>query len=166
MSERTISVGDVVGITYTLTDADSGEELDRISASEPFAYLHGTGSVVRGLEAGLTGLSVGSAFDLTLEPVDAYGERKGPGPQVVKRSEFRRDAPIRAGMRFTMKSSAGVEVALWVTKVAGSRVYVDSEHPLVGRRVRYAGQVALVRDASEVERQHGHAHGPHGHDHH
>ena len=162
MSDKTIEDGVIVGITYVLTDADTGEALEKTPETEPFAYLHGAGSAMPGLETGLAGKSEGDAFDLTLEAADGYGERTGPGPQMVKRSQFRRDIPIREGMRFKAPNSAGEDVNLWVTKVAGSRIYIDSEHPLVGRRLHFVGTVALVRDATEVEVQHGHAHGLHG----
>jgi FKBP-type peptidyl-prolyl cis-trans isomerase SlyD len=163
--ERAIGDGDVVVIRYTLTEADSGEVLDRSGDATPFAYLHGHGNIVPGLEAALAGRSVGHAFDLTLEPADAYGERKGPGPQPVPRREFRKDVHLAPGMRFKAKGSSGEEVPLWVIKVAGSRVYVDREHPLVGKRLRFVGEVLSVRDSDEHERAHGHAHGPDGHAH-
>lgn len=165
MSERMIEDGAVVGITYILTDAETGKVLDRNAGAEPYAFLHGTGHVLKGLETGLTGLTEGSDFDLTLEPIDGYGERKGPGPQSVKRSEFRRDVQMREGMRFKAKNSDGDEVPLWVTKVAGSRIYVDTEHPLVGKRLRFVGNVAMVREATDSEREHGHAHGMTGEGH-
>lgn len=166
MSERTITDGDVVGISYVLTDADSGETLDQNAGGVPFAYLHGSGTIVKGLEAELAGKSEGYAFDVTLAPADAYGERKGPGPQAVKRSQFRRDIPLREGMRFKVENSNGEEVPLWITKVAGSRVYVDSEHPMVGRSLRFVGEVHVIRAATEEEVAHGHAHGIEGHAHH
>ena len=166
MSERTIQDGDIVAITYELTDAETGKVLDRNAGGEPFAFLHGKGQVLKGLEAGLTGQPEGHPFDLTLQPADAYGERKGPGPQAVKRSEFRRDIAIREGMRFKAENSKGEEVPLWITKVAGSRVYVDSEHPLTGKTLRFVGEVVLVRDATEEELAHGHAHGLTGEGHH
>ena len=166
MSDRIIEDGVVVGITYILTDAETGKVLDRNAGGEPFAFLHGTGSVLKGLEVGLAGMTEGDSFDLTLAPVDAYGERKGPGPQAVKRSEFRRDIPIREGMRFKAENSNGEEVALWITKVAGSRIYVDNEHPLTGKTLRFTGEVVMVREATESETEHGHSHGLTGEGHH
>ncbi len=163
MSDRTIEDGAIVGITYTLTDVDNGKVLDRNAGGEPFAFLSGQGQVLKGLEAGLNGMAVGTEFDLTLEPADAYGERTGPGPQAVKRREFRKDVHMREGMRFKHNNSKGEEVILWVTKIAGSRIYVDTEHPLTGKTLRFTGKVELVRDATEEELAHGHAHGVHGH---
>lgn len=153
----------VVTLTYVLTDADTGEELDRTTADRAFGYLHGHQNIVKGLEAALAGKAVGHAFDVTLEAADAYGERTGPGPQAVKRSQFRRDARLEKGMRFKAKGSDGKEVILFVTDVRGSRVYVDSEHPMVGRRLRFVGTVDAIRDAEPVEIEHGHAHIGHHH---
>lgn len=155
MSDRTIEDGVIVGISYILTDCETGKILDRNAGGEPFAYLSGKGQVLKGLEAGLSGMTVGTEFDLTLDPCDAYGERKGPGPQAVKRREFRKDIRMREGMRFKHNNSKGEEVVLWVTNIAGSRVYVDTEHPLTGKTLRFTGKVEMIRDASEDEVAHG-----------
>jgi FKBP-type peptidyl-prolyl cis-trans isomerase SlyD len=163
MSDRIVEDGAIVGITYLLTDVETGKVLDQNAGGEPFAFLSGKGQILKGLAAGLEGMAEGSEFDLTLEPADGYGERKGPGPQAVKRREFRRDVHMTEGMRFKHNNSKGVEVVLWVTKIAGSRIYVDTEHPLTGKTRRFTGKVALVRDATEEEIAHGHAHGVHGH---
>jgi FKBP-type peptidyl-prolyl cis-trans isomerase SlyD len=154
----------VVVIHYTLTDADTGETIEK-TGTEGLVYLHGAGTLLPAFEAQLAGKAEGAPFTITLPPADGYGERKGPGPQAIKRSELRKDAYIAPGMRFKAKGSNGQEVALWVVKVAGSRVWVDTEHPLVGKALTWNGTVTKVRPATDEERAHGHAHGVDGHAH-
>jgi FKBP-type peptidyl-prolyl cis-trans isomerase SlyD len=38
-------------------------------------------------------------------------------------------------------------------------------HPLAGRTLKFDIEIVDVRAATEQELAHGHAHGPHGHDH-
>ena len=52
-----------------------------------------------------------------------------------------------------------------VLKVGLKTVDVDANHPLAGLRLRFEMRVMEVRDASDEEKAHGHAHGPGGHEH-
>jgi FKBP-type peptidyl-prolyl cis-trans isomerase SlyD len=44
-------------------------------------------------------------------------------------------------------------------------VTVDGNHPLAGETLNFAVEVTEVREASDEEKEHGHVHGPEGHDH-
>lgn len=52
-----------------------------------------------------------------------------------------------------------------VTKVVKFNVDVDLNHPLAGRTLVFAMEIVDVREASEEEINHGHVHGPEGHEH-
>ena len=48
---------------------------------------------------------------------------------------------------------------------AGETVTVDFNHPLAGLNLTFEVEVTDVRDATDEEKGHGHAHGPGGHEH-
>jgi FKBP-type peptidyl-prolyl cis-trans isomerase SlyD len=48
-----------------------------------------------------------------------------------------------------------------VTGIAEDQVVVDGNHPLAGERVWFRCRVTGVREATEEELRHGHAHGEH-----
>ena len=50
-------------------------------------------------------------------------------------------------------------------KVGRFNVDVDTNHPLAGKTLRFVVQVGEVREATEEELAHGHAHGAGGHQH-
>jgi FKBP-type peptidyl-prolyl cis-trans isomerase SlyD len=52
-----------------------------------------------------------------------------------------------------------------VMKVERDFVTVDGNHPLAGRTLHFAVEVADVRKATHEEISHGHVHGPGGHHH-
>jgi FKBP-type peptidyl-prolyl cis-trans isomerase SlyD len=52
-----------------------------------------------------------------------------------------------------------------VAAVEEDTVTVDGNHPLAGEQLNFTVEVMEVRDASEEELDHGHVHGPGGHDH-
>ena len=160
-----IEPGKVVLIQYVLKN-DEGKVLDKSQAGEPLPYLHGAGNIVPGLENALVGLNVGDTFDVTVPPAEAYGEKRSPGPQAVPKKDFPKGANLVAGMAFRAQGSDGQEVVLFITKIEGAYVYVDSDHPLAGQTLHFSGAIERIREANEDEKAHGHPHGPDGTHHH
>jgi len=161
----TLTHGKVGIFHYTLTD-DTGEQIDSSRGGGPLAYLHGFSNIVPGLEKQLEGKTVGDAFVAVVPAADGYGERSGPGPQGVHRSQFPKDFPLEAGRPVNAQDGDGNTVTLWIVEVKGAQVYLDVNHPLAGKTLNFDIEIVGIRDATEDEKQHGHAHGPDGHHHH
>ena len=67
-------------------------------------------------------------------------------------------------MRFQAQSDHG-PVSVIVTEVTDENVTVDGNHALAGQSLNFAIEVTEVRAASAEELEHGHVHGPGGHQH-
>jgi FKBP-type peptidyl-prolyl cis-trans isomerase SlyD len=52
-----------------------------------------------------------------------------------------------------------------IAKVEDDAVTVDGNHPLAGVHLNFEVKVTDVREATEEEVEHGHVHGPQGHQH-
>jgi FKBP-type peptidyl-prolyl cis-trans isomerase SlyD len=154
----------VVSLSYTLKN-DTGQELDKSTPDKPFAYLHGNKQIVPGLENALEGLAVGDKKQVTVAPAEGYGEFMAELKMEVERSNFPKDAEIQAGMQFSTDVNGNHQV-FTVTDVGGDKVKVDGNHPLAGQTLHFDVEVVEIRDATAEELQHGHVHGPEGHDHH
>ena len=152
----------VVTMDYTLTD-DQGTVIDTSEGREPLAYIQGTGNIIPGLEAALEGRKQGESVNVRVEPEQAYGERDESMLRVVPRNLFDVE-DIQAGMQFHAQSEQGVEVVT-VIGVTEEEVTIDSNHPLAGVPLNFAVTIVEVRDASDEELEHGHVHGPGGHQH-
>lgn len=162
--DQTVAPGRVVLLRYTLFGED-GAVLER-TGDGVMPYLHGHGNLIAGLETALEGKAAGDRLEVTVPPEQGYGLRTSAGPQAVPRKEFPRDAHLAPGTPFRARGTDGTEVVLYVTKVAGSRVYVDTDHPFAGMTLRFDVEVAGVRGATPDELRHGHAHGVSGEPHH
>lgn len=162
--EDSLRPGIVGLLDYTLTD-EEGQVLETTGGGRLLAYLHGHDNLPAPMEEVLTGLKEGDTFDTTL--VAPFGEASGVEPQAVKRKDLPKDMRERlhVGMRFSSPGSSGEPVQLWVTKLKGAQVWLTTEHPLAGKNLRFQGTVARVREPSQAELEHGHAHGPGGHHH-
>jgi FKBP-type peptidyl-prolyl cis-trans isomerase SlyD len=158
-----IEASKVVTLNYTLTD-NEGNVIDQ-SQDSSFAYLHGANNIIPGLEEALDGKSAGDSLSVSIEPSRGYGERDPAKTQAVPRNMFPADTNIEVGMQFHAQGPNGEMVVVTVAAVEADNVTVDGNHPLAGVPLNFAVEVVDVRDASAEELDHGHVHGPEGHEH-
>lgn len=154
----------VVSIHYTLTN-EQGEVLDRSPESEPLAYLHGEGNIIRGLEKALEGRTIGERLTVTVTPSEGYGERDESMVQPAPKSAFEGVDDIQPGMQFQAQSEEGIQLVT-VLAVENETVMLDGNHPMAGITLVFDVEISAVRDATSEEIEHGHVHGPGGHHHH
>ena len=150
----------VVSIHYTLKD-DAGEVIDSSEGHEPMLYLHGFENIVPGLEAALEGKQAGENVQVSISPVEGYGERDDSMQQVVPREAFQGVDNLEAGMQFRAETEDGHHIVT-VTAVEGDEVTVDGNHPLAGETLNFDVTIVEVRDATPEELEHGQVHGPGG----
>jgi FKBP-type peptidyl-prolyl cis-trans isomerase SlyD len=153
----------VVTIDYTLTD-DDGNVVDTSQGNEPMAYLHGANNIIPGLETALEGKKLGDEFSVTVNPEEGYGERDDSRQQVVPREMFGEEE-IQVGAQFHAASPDGNHIVVTVMNVDGDNITVDGNHPLAGQTLNFDVKVVDIRDATQEELDHGHVHGPEGHQH-
>ena len=153
----------VVTFHYTLKNAE-GEEMESSREGDPMSYLHGANNIIPGLEKAMEGCAVSDTFSTTLEPEEAYGIRNENNVQRVPLKRFKGIGKITAGQILNLKTKQG-PVQVTVLKVGRFNVDVDGNHPLAGVQLTFDVEITDIRDASEEETQHGHVHGPGGHQH-
>lgn len=163
MAEVSIANHKVAEIHYTLTD-DQGEVIDTSRDEEPLPYIHGTKVLVPGLEKELEGKVAGDKIEVTIPPAEAYGEIIPEFKKSIARDLFQFDGDIEVGMRFEADGPDGIELVT-VIAVDDENITIDTNHPLAGETLNFDVEVVSVRDATEEELQHGHAHGAGGCDH-
>ncbi|MBT4065859.1 MAG: peptidylprolyl isomerase [Euryarchaeota archaeon] len=155
----TIEDNKVVSVHYTGTLPDSGEIFDSSEGRDPLTFLVGHKQMIPGFERELMGSKVGDKVEFTLTSDDAYGEYNPDAIQQVPKEMFGEITP-EVGM--TLESDMG---PFRVTIVEDENVTVDFNHALAGKSLTFNVEIVEMRDASEEEITHGHAHGPGGHHH-
>ncbi len=155
-----ISKNKVVTIDYTLKD-DSGKIIDTSKGEgrEALVYLHGASNLIPGLENALEGKGAGDELSVTIAPEDAYGARDQSKIFDIPKARFG-DQEIQVGARYNASGPEGDTVVLSVVEVKEDSVMVDANHPLAGMQLSFDVKVMDIRDATEEEISHGHAHGP------
>jgi len=152
-------IGDnlVVSMHYKLTD-DEGNVLDSSEGSEPLGYLHGAGNIIPGLEKALTGKTEGDSLQVKVEPAEGYGEIIPELIQTVERAAFEGVESIEVDMTFEAQGPDGSVQHIVVKEVDGDEITIDGNHPLAGIALNFDVEIVSVREATEEETAHGHAH--------
>jgi len=161
-----ITKNTVVQFQYRLSH--DGQELESSHGGDPMAYLHGHGNIITGLEKHMEGKAAGDVFTADIPAAEAYGLRQEGATQRVPLKHLHGSkkelARLKPGMTVNISTEQGMRQAT-VIKAGRFNVDVDTNHPLAGKDLSFDIEVVAIREASEEEIAHGHAHGVGGHHH-
>jgi FKBP-type peptidyl-prolyl cis-trans isomerase SlyD len=152
-----IQAGCIVELSYQLKD-EEGAVVEQSGKDGPMSYLHGYGEIPPGLETRLTGAEVGTAFEVTLAPGEAFGDYDPDKILAVPRDQFPADAEIVPGDTITVsvaddddpEAETG-EMDTRVVEISPEAIVLDANHPYAGKRMTFDLKVLSVRVASEDE---------------
>ena len=139
-----IEDGLAVTVHYRLT-LPGGTVVDDSFDDEPMRYVHGSESILPGLERGLLGLTVGEERDIVVEPGDGYGEIDPAAEREVPKSDLPSDFEIEPGAALQARGEGGV-VQLWIKSVADDSVVLTANHPLAGEVLTFHVRVVDVQE--------------------
>lgn len=159
-----VSQNKVVSVTYELRiNNQSGEVIESVDRNSPLTFLFGNGSLLPRFEDNLAGLKVGDGFDFNLISEDAYGEFDESSVIKVPLQAFQVDGKVdydlvKEGNKIPMQDGNGNRLTGVVKNIDTDAVTMDFNHPLAGRHLFFKGEVTEIRQATEEELTHGHAH--------
>ena len=154
----------VVRFHYALSD-ESGAPIESSREGDPVTVLLGHGGIIAGVDEAITGREAGDKFDITVAPEKGYGERRENLTQRVPKKYFRNADKLKPGMQTVLNVQGGGQRLVTVKKVGSSVIDVDLNHPMAGQTLKFAIEIVDVRAGTPEEIEHGHAHGPGGHEH-
>ena len=153
----------IVSIEYTLKD-DDGNVVDSSKGGDPLVYLHGANNIIPGLEKSLEGKTSGEEVNVRIPPEEAYGMRDDAKVESVNKAMFG-DENIKVGAQYHAAGPNNEHFVVTVVDVKDEMVTIDANHPLAGIHLNFDVKIVEVREATDDELSHGHAHGPGGHQH-
>ena len=151
----------VLGFNYVLKN-NSGEILDD-SQGEPLHFMVGVGQILPKLEEVLLGMVIGGKESVKLAAADGYGELDAENVMDVPRQELSH-IQLEEGMNLQLQMGDDVRIVK-VSKIGLDSVTLDANHPLAGVDLHFDIELVSSRPATAEEMEHGHAHGPGGHNH-
>lgn len=150
----------VVTFHYTLRDP-AGRVLDTSAGGEPITYLEGAGQIIDGLDEQLRGVAAGTHCVVQVPAAKAYGEHDAAQIQRVPRAHIPVEGELNIGDRFQTDTDRYAPIVT-VVAVDAETVTLDANHPLAGVDLTFEVQLVAVRESTEEEVRHGHAHGASG----
>ena len=151
----------VIAFHYTLTVDGDKVESSRDNG-EPLWILLGHGQLIPGLEKALEGHEAGETLAVDIAPAEGYSEREDGRIQRVPKKYFQQANKLKPGMTTVLSLKQGGQRVVTVHKVGMTAVDVDLNHPMAGKTLHFDVTINEVRDGTEEEIQHGHAHPPGG----
>lgn len=153
----------VVQFHYKIIDLD-GTEIESSFDEQATAYLHGYNNMMTGIEEALEGKQKGDKVEVQLTPDKTFGDVNPQAQQRISVKHLMGAKKWKAGMTAVVNTEEG-QRQVTIIKVGKFMATVDTNHPMAGRTLNFELQVEDVRDATQEEIEHGHAHGPGGHHH-
>ena len=132
--------GDTVAIHYTGTLAD-GSQFDSSEGRDPLRFTLGSGRIIAGLDAAITGMSQGEKKSAAAE---AYGDHRPEAVQAVPRAQIPAEIPLEVGGGLQVQTPDGQTIPVTVTSVTDEEVTLDANHPLAGNDLTFAVELVEI----------------------
>jgi peptidylprolyl isomerase len=136
MSLSKAAQGHKVKVHYT-GKLSSGEVFDSSEGAEPLEFVIGSGQVIPGFEAGVTGMSIGDKSSIVISVENAYGEATPDLIHEMPLSEVPEDMPLQAGMQLELSDNEGNILPVTVMEINDTHVILNGNHPLAGQELHF-----------------------------
>lgn len=134
--------GDTVHIHYTGTLTD-GTQFDTSRERGPLTFQLGSGQIIPGLDAHITGMAIGDRSTVTIPAAEAYGHVNPENIQSIPRNALPDDIEPQVGMQLQADAGGGRVVAVRIVEVGEAEVKLDANHPLAGQDLTF--DVELIK---------------------
>jgi peptidylprolyl isomerase len=127
-------IGDTVRVHYTGKLSD-GTIFDTSLGREPLEFTIGDGRLIPGFEKAVIGMTTGETKTVFIAPEDAYGPYLEELTADVDLSQFPPHIKPEVGLHLQIRQENGSFVDVVITKITGSTVTLDANHPLAGKEL-------------------------------
>ena len=137
------AMGDTVKVHYTGILED-GTIFDSSREREALQVTLGSGTLIRGFEEALVGMSVGETKQLKILSSGAYGPRREDLVVRLDRNEFPPTLEPRKGLVLNLKGPGEQAIQAIITEVSEGSVTLDGNHPLAGKDLTFDIELAEI----------------------
>ena len=127
-------VGDLVSVHYTGKLAN-GEVFDSSKDRDPLEFTLGNKKLLGGFEEGVVGMKPGETKSLTLNPEQAFGDRREDLVLELPKNEFPQHITPSVGLQLEVNNASGAKLMVVITEVGDDSVTLDGNHPLAGQTI-------------------------------
>lgn len=141
--------GDTVKVHYhgKLTD---GSTFDSSEGREPLEFEVGSGMVIPGFDAGVTGMVVGEKKTVLIPVNEAYGSKQEDMIMEFPKDRFPADMVPEVGSQLNMSNGSGQNFPVVIVEVRDEVVILDANHPLAGEDLTFDLELVAIEAKSLI----------------
>lgn len=134
--------GDTVRVHYT-GKLEDGSIFDSSNGRDPLEFTVGSGQVIPGFDAAVSGMTPGEERSIRIPAADAYGDRKDDLVIEVERAQLPPDIDPSPGQQLQL-SQEGRAFVVTVADVTPEKITLDANHPLAGEDLTFDLQLVAI----------------------
>jgi peptidylprolyl isomerase len=138
-------VGDLVSVHYT-GKLKNGEVFDSSKDRNPLEFTLGNKELLAGFEDGVEGMKPGESRSVTLEPENAFGDRREDLLLKLPKNEFPQNITPSVGLQLRLSNASGNEMTVVITEVGEDSVTLDGNHPLSVQTVVFDIELLEIKE--------------------
>ena len=125
---------------------NDGTVFDSSNGRSPLEFTVGTGSVIKGFDEGVKGMSVGDKKTIEIPFLEAYGPEDPSMIIEFPKNQLPEDLQPEPGMQLTMNNAAGDQFPVVVTEVNPGSIVLNANHPLAGKDLIFDLELVEIAD--------------------
>lgn len=161
-----ITKNTVVELSYDLRLNNFEDEIIESATTEsPLTFIYGIGAMLPKFEENIENMQQGDKFKFTLTAEQGYGLKLEENFVEVPKNIFEENGQtsplLFEGNTISLQDNQGNVYDAIVQKINQDTVTMDFNHPLAGQSLYFEGEVLSIREATNEELEHKHAHSSH-----
>ncbi len=140
-----VKKGDKIKVHYH-GKLDDGTTFDSSEGREPLAFEVGSGMVIPGFDAGVTGMEKGEKKTIKIPSHEAYGPMLAEMVMEFPKDRFPADMKPEVGMALNMSNQEGQSFPVVIKEVKDDVVVLDANHPLAGKDLTFDLELVEIND--------------------
>lgn len=140
-----VQSGNTIKVHYHGRLSD-GTVFDSSNGRSPLEFTVGAGSVIKGFDQGVQGMSVGDKKTIEIPFLDAYGAEDPSMIIEFPKDQLPEDLQPEVGMPLTMNNANGEQFPVVVIEVNPGSIVLNANHPLAGKDLIFDLELVEITD--------------------
>jgi FKBP-type peptidyl-prolyl cis-trans isomerase 2 len=140
-----VQSGDTIKIHYQGRLSD-GTTFDSSEGRSPLEFTVGSGSVIKGFDEGVQGMTVGEKKTIEIPFLQAYGPED---PSMIIEFPIDRlpqELEPEIGMQLNMNNEEGQQFPVVITDITDENIVLNANHPLAGKDLIFDLELVEIVD--------------------
>jgi len=148
---KTVENGNAVKLHYKGTFPDGEVFDDSRTREQPMRVMVGTGTLIKGFESALLGMTEGQTKTVNLTADEAYGQPREEAISKAPRSAFPDNFVFEEGVSVRGTGPAGQPMLATIVSFDDNEVTLDHNHPLAGKDINFEIELLEIEEAATNE---------------